>query len=241
MIEDINLALITGVDIPIPNFQTTIHQPTIKEISLIGEKSFFTGAQLICINKKLLEDATAVQIKSNFELFQSILKEQKEKINCVINTLSLLFPQGRVMMTPRSIAIILADDRVIDLNEESFEQFQELVRIILCIHYSEGQDFNPADKRAEEIAKKLLKARQRVAAQKKAEEGESSLGQYVSVVTVGISSMSLNDVINLTIYQLYDLIERYGLYTSWDLDIRSRLAGGTSNKPMENWMKPLHK
>jgi hypothetical protein len=37
--------------------------------------------------------------------------------------------------------------------------------------------------------------------------------------------MSLNDMMNLTVYQLYDLIERYSLYTHWDIDIRSRLAG----------------
>jgi hypothetical protein len=41
-------------------------------------------------------------------------------------------------------------------------------------------------------------------------------------------------------YQLYDLIERYGLYINWDLDIKSRLAGASGDKPVENWMKPIH-
>jgi hypothetical protein len=31
---------------------------------------------------------------------------------------------------------------------------------------------------------------------------------------------------DLTMYQMYDLIERYSLYVNWDIDIRSRLAGG---------------
>jgi hypothetical protein len=38
--------------------------------------------------------------------------------------------------------------------------------------------------------------------------------------------MSLEDCTNLTMYQLYDLVERYSLYVSWDMDIRCRLAGG---------------
>jgi hypothetical protein len=38
--------------------------------------------------------------------------------------------------------------------------------------------------------------------------------------------MSLDDCLNLTMYQLYDLVERYSLYINWDIDIRSRLAGG---------------
>ena len=40
---DHRLALMTGVDIPIPELQVTIHQPTIKEISMIGEQDFFIG------------------------------------------------------------------------------------------------------------------------------------------------------------------------------------------------------
>jgi hypothetical protein len=64
--------------------------------------------------------------------------------------------------------------------------------------------------------------------------------QYLSALTIGISSMSLSDAMNLTIYQLYDLLERYSLYINWDLDIRSRLAGAKVDKPVENWMKSIH-
>jgi hypothetical protein len=60
------------------------------------------------------------------------------------------------------------------------------------------------------------------------------------VLTIGIGSMSLKNAIELTIYQLYDLIERYSLYINWDLDIRSRLAGAKGDKPVDNWMKSIH-
>ena len=87
-----------------------------------------------------------------------------------------------------------------------------------------------------------MKARQKVAAAKAAEQGDaSSLGQYLSVITVGIGSMSLQDCLELTIYQLYDLVERYSMYVNWDLDIRSRLAGAKGDKPVDNWMKPIKK
>ena len=48
---DIRLALMTGVDIPIPECQLTLRQPTIREISMIGEREFFTGAQVLCMDK----------------------------------------------------------------------------------------------------------------------------------------------------------------------------------------------
>jgi len=40
---DTRLALMTGVPIPIPECQITIHQPSIEEISLLGEEDFFIG------------------------------------------------------------------------------------------------------------------------------------------------------------------------------------------------------
>ena len=40
------LSLMTGIDIPIPELQAVIHQPTIEEISMIGEQEFFLGAQV---------------------------------------------------------------------------------------------------------------------------------------------------------------------------------------------------
>ena len=99
--------------------------------------------------------------------------------------------------------------------------------------------FNPADKKAEEIAAKLMKARQRVAEQN-GSAGSSVFSQYLSILTVGLSSMSIFDLMNLTMYQLYDLIERYMLFTNWDMDIRSRLAGGKPDSKPDNWMKNIH-
>jgi hypothetical protein len=63
--------------------------------------------------------------------------------------------------------------------------------------------------------------------------------QYLSILTVGLS-MSLFDAIKLTMYQIYDLMERYSKYINWDLDIRSRLAGASADKPVENWMDNIH-
>ena len=38
--------------------------------------------------------------------------------------------------------------------------------------------------------------------------------------------MDIDKVSSFTLYQLYDIMERYSLYLNWDLDVRTRLAGG---------------
>ena len=52
--------------------------------------------------------------------------------------------------------------------------------------------------------------------------------------------MSLQELMDLTMYQLYDLVERYQLYISWDIDIRARLAGAKPDDHPDNWMKNIH-
>ena len=84
-----------------------------------------------------------------------------------------------------------------------------------------------------------MKARQKVAQQKATENSGSMFTQYLSVLTIG-TSLTLKDTMELTMYQLYDLVERYSMYLNWDIDIRSRMAGAKGDKPIENWMKQIH-
>jgi len=84
-----------------------------------------------------------------------------------------------------------------------------------------------------------MRGRQRVAEQNGSAQ-TSIFSQYLSILTIGLSSMGLNDLLNLTMYQLYDLFERYMLYTNWDIDLRARLAGTKPDSQPDNWMKNIH-
>lgn len=241
---DYRLGLMTGIDLPIPELQTTIHQPTIKEISLIGEQDFFIGIQLLCIKKQMyIQDENLLNSTNNFQIFMAIMNEKQtaEKKTAVQQVLTLLFPQSNVIFTPRSI-VLNSSQGMVTIDEGNFEILQQLLNEQFCLKGSGQEQFNPEGQKAKEIAQKLMRARQRVAEQKMQGEGGSGsmFSQYLSILTIAIGSMSLTDLSNLTMYQIYDLIERYTLYLNWDLDIRSRLAGGKPDKPAENWMKNIH-
>lgn len=239
---DYKLALMTGTDIPFPELQITIHQPTIKEISLIGETTFFTGIQVLSIDKNLyIEDEKLLAQTNNFEIFMAIMSEEQtyDKKVAVLDTLTLLLPEIKVIFTPRSMVFNL-DEVIITIDEGNFETFQQLIKVIFCLDKGDQSTFNPQGKKAKEIAQKLMKARQRVAELNKDKNGGSMLGRYLSILTIGINSMTLEDCYNLTLYQIYDLMERYTLYLNWDLDIRARMAGAKAEKPLEDWMKNIH-
>ena len=240
---DYRLALATGVDIPIPELQIIMHQPTIKEISMIGEQNFFNGVQLLTVQKSMyIEDETLLANTTNFQIFMTMMSEKQllDKREAVIQTLSLLFPKAKIVFTPRSLLINEEENSSI-IDEGNFNILQELLQKVFCLQSQGQQTFNPANAKAKAIADKLMKGRKRVAEAKAKEQGdESMLGQYLSILTIGTGSMSLQNCIDLTMYQLYDLVERYTLYVNWDLDIRSRMAGAKGDKPVENWMKPIH-
>lgn len=238
---DYRLALMTGVDIPIPELQVTIHQPTIKEISMIGEQDFFIGIQILCIDKKMyIEDESLLANTTNFQIFMTMLNEQQmaDKKQAVQQVLTLLFPQTKIIFTPRSILLNINQENII-IDEGNFEQLQDVLIQQFCLQGSGQEQYNPKDKKAREIAQKLMKARQKVAKLKATENSGSMFTQYLSVLTIG-TSLTLKDAMELTMYQLYDLIERYSMYLNWDIDIRSRMAGAKVDKPVENWMKQIH-
>lgn len=240
---DKRLALMAGSDIPIPECQLTLHQPTIKEISFMGEEDFFKGVQCLCLHKTMfVEDKDALSNINNFQIFMTMMmdKETVDKKNSVLQLLTILFPKYKVMVTPRSL-LFQGDGDSHMVDESNFEQMQEVIRTVFCANTGpmDQQAFNPANDQAREIAQKLMRGRQRVAAQRGGST-QSAFSRYLSILTIGLSSMSLHELVNLTMYQMYDLLERYMLYMNWDINIRTRLAGGKPDSQPEDWMKDIH-
>lgn len=240
---DVRLALMAGTDIPIPELQLTVHQPTIKEISYMGETDFFMGVQCLCLYKSMfVKDKDDLDSITNFQIFMTIMneKETSDKKFAVLQILQLLFPEYHILLTPISL-VFQKEEFTVAIDESNFDIFQEVLREIFCAKQGpmDQQAFNPANEKAREIADKLMRGRQRVAAQQGG-ENSSVFSRYLSMLTVGLSSMSLLDLINTTMFQLYDLTERYILFMNWDIDVRTRLAGGSPDSQPDNWMKNIH-
>lgn len=244
--KDIRLALMAGIDIPIPELQLTLYQPRIQDIAFMGENDFFTALHYLCLDKtQLVEDESLLHDLTNFQVLLKVIEqsESKEKKNAIITLLSMLFPSCKPLITPRSIVlqnIETGSSTLID--SDNFEVLQDTLKEILCvssIFQGDNIVYNPGNAAAKRIADKLMRGR-RKAAELKGKSNESAISRYLSILAVGLFSMSLEDCLGLTLYQLFDLVERYTLYLDWDVDLRIRLAGGTPKSEAENWMKNIH-
>lgn len=241
---DTRLALACGTDYVIEECALIAHQPTIKEIALIGESAYFTAIQTLTINKNMVsfQGEKDLEVISNFQIFMMIMteKETADKKQNVLDILGLMFPQYKITIFPRSL-IFNAGGNSIMIDESNFEYLQQAVKDIFCLSLSptDQTSFNPANAQAKEIADKLMRGRARVAEQQGPLNKGSILGQYISILSVGLP-MSYTDCLNLTVYMVYDLIERHQLKTEWDIYIDTCLAGGSPETKPDNWMQNIH-
>lgn len=74
---DSRLALMAGTDIPVPECRIVLHQPTITEISFVGEEDFFIGIQTLCLSKTMfIEDERALEKVNNFQIFMTVMNDK---------------------------------------------------------------------------------------------------------------------------------------------------------------------
>lgn len=239
---DTRLAMICGTEIPVESCQLVLHQPRLEEIAYIGERVFFSGVQTLCLHKTMfIEDKILLANTTNFQIFMMIMseKEAKDKKEDVKQVIKLILPDYQFLITPNSL-VFKKDDITTLVDESNFEDFQKALRDIFCMLDGpmDQQTFNPINDKAKEIADKIMKGRQKVA-ELKGETNVSVFTQYISMLTIGLH-ISMLDLKQLTMFQLYDLVERFMLWINWDIDLRSRLAGAKPDEHPENWMKNIH-
>lgn len=252
-IADLNMALITGIDIPITGCQLILHQPTISEIAYIGEDRFFQGVQCLTLDASMFVNKVMSTIAdkddlngiNNFQIFIAMMQDQNFRMKryLVLSVLSLFFPMYKITFTPNSIVFIDSqkEEHVISMvDENNFYEFQQVIKAVCCTNSGpmDKQSFNPGNEQAKKIAQKLMRARQRVAKEKNGEE-VSVFNNYISILAVGLA-MPVTTFSNYTMYMLFDQMERFILHVHWDTDVRIRIAGGKPEKEVENWMKTLH-
>ena len=107
---DNELLLLSGEDIPFIEAQLTIHQPKIKEISLIGEKNFFAGCQFLTFTKENLtgQDKIGLENKSDFDILMSIMCSNDKEVQykeSVLMFLTLLFPDYKIKIINTDIIL----------------------------------------------------------------------------------------------------------------------------------------
>lgn len=232
--------------IPFIEAQIEIHQPTINEISLIGEKNFFIGCQVLTVSKNslLISDKVVSESYSNFDIFMSAMqsREKVEHKNSVNMVLSLLFPECTIKVTNN--AILLASPRTSTrITAENFDAFQDILKSMFDLgdfDMSLG-NYDPYDERARKIAEKLNKGKEKIAKSRGTDEEKdiAIFSRYISILSVGLQK-DKNELLNYNVFQLKDEFKRFQKKQSFDVYVQAKMAGAQNLDEIDNWMDELH-
>lgn len=243
------LILLSGADIPFVEGALTIHQPTIYEISLIGEEALFLGCELLKFSKDILsqEDKLRLSEYSDFNILMSIMNDKSGSmaynISCAKSVLSLIFPFYTIEFTPLEAKFTGRKEDVQDgqLNDSNFIAFKEILKSMFCLQSSASERYSIGDgELAKKIAEKFKKRQQKLAELAPKQNNKSAIfSKYISILAVG-EHKDINSFMKYTVYQLFDEFQRYQLKLSHDSYIQARLAGARDLKEPENWMQDIH-
>lgn len=238
------LLVLSGEDILFDLGNVVIHQPRLKEIAFLGEEMFFTGCEFLRFSKDNLGDEDKIHLEnySNFEVLMSMMKENnitiKQHKNCLLGVLSLVFPNYKISL--RQFEIVLTQegiDQEFIINKDNFEAFKDIIETIFCLK-SQEEDINPSGEMAKRIADKLKKRKQRLSEVSK-DKKVAILSRYVSILAAG-QAKDINQLMNYTVFQLFDEFKRYQQKMGYDIYLSARMAGASDLEEPDDWMQDNH-
>ena len=244
-----DLLLLSGNDIPFPEAQLTIHQPTLKEISYIGEEAFFIGCGFLNFSKDLLSDSDKIRLSnySDFDIFMSIMihgeQDAKKSLDSAYLVLQLIFPLYTISVRDEGI-VLTQNKKEFFINKSNFNNFKAIVSEMFNLKLGslKEDEYNPSGDMAARIVEKFKKRHEKLNNMAKEMLGNekriSILNRYASILAVGLKK-NLNELMQYTVYQLYDEFQRFQLKMQWDAYIQAKMAGAKDLEEVDNWMIDL--
>lgn len=244
---DNELIFLSGADIPFIAGTVTIHQPTIYEISMIGEEALFVGCELLKFSKDTLPDEDKIRLQhyTDFNILMSIINDNSgslsHNISCALQVLNLLFPYYRIVYSSEAILFQQPDSYELcgQLNATNFLEFKEILVKMFCLNKTSAETYNVEGELAKKIANKFKQRQQKLAEVSNKTDKVAIFGRYISILTVG-THKDMNAFMKYTVYQLFDEFQRFELKMGYDIYYQARMAGASDLKEPEDWMKDIH-
>lgn len=246
--------MLCGLPIKIDSCKIAITQPTIQDICGYGEDNFFMAIKLLTeteeITKPVKQGNSQLGMLSDFQLLMVILNQDNALRESIQQFFNLIFPNYRCDFDNGSINFFIEEETKIvgQINPMNFSDLQRVLKELFLPSDLKDQEnnYNPANKLAEEIAEKLKKGnaiRNQLKAEKGDGEEKSLLGTYLSILSIGLS-MDIRILVQYTPFQLYDAFKRYTAKIADDFYQKittTPLMDASKMKQPDSWMGAIYK
>lgn len=243
---------LSGMPVPVPECNIIITQPKVRDVVMFGEDEFLVITNILAhpenLTQEVKEGNSQLEIISDFQLLMMIFNNEPLIKDSIDKLFELIFPDYEVKFEDSSILFILVDEegnkrpcgRITPFN---FEHFSNLINDLFEPQNDQEKEYNPANKKAAEIAEKIKKGREKAARQKGGDIAQSLFGRYTSILAIGMQ-MDIHVFYDYTPFQLYDAFNRYFAKVSSDFYSKvatTPLMDTSKMEEPEEWFRTLYK
>lgn len=164
----------------------------------------------------------------------------KKSVTSAKLVLSLIFPQYELKVLPNLLLLNKENEdgtkQQCIINNDNFEEFKSIVEEMFCISFASGNSYNPADKKAEEIVKKLKDRHKKLSAKSKSSNKQINiLYRYILILSLG-NHHTIPQLMEYTVYQLFSQFKKFEKKYSYDVWFKAKIAGAEGLQDVENWL-----
>lgn len=153
--------------------------------------------------------------------------------------LSLIFPEYQLKKMPNMLLL----NREVDgkkeqgiINNDNFESFKEIIKEMFCLNTLGGKaDYNPANKLAEQIANKFRDRHKKLQKKTAGQKNINILSRYISILVLA-NQHTYSELMQYTVYQLFDQFKRFQKKYSYDTWFQAKLAGAENLEDVDSWL-----
>lgn len=166
--------------------------------------------------------------------------EMRKTARAALDVLTLIFPLYAVEVRNTQL-VLKKDDQEMFITRENYPEFKSILQEMFSLKMNEAEKYNPQGDMASKIAEKLNKRHQTLAKLSGTNidpKNISILNRYASILAVG-TQKTLPNLMQYTVYQLYDEFQRFQLKMQWDTYVQAKMAGAKDLEEVDNWMIDL--
>lgn len=240
MLNEQHMRLLRGK--PIKVGLINVYPWTLGEIDDFGESNYNIFISLLLTNKdKLSEvegiDKDALSEISDYEAMCGLVLGNKDTERIMLSGLTKTFNTD-VSFDAYNGFFIKYNETSVYLNG-LYKDIQKVIEAQNVLNANNKSDFNPANKAAKKMYEKIIERRNKVLKKQKKDKG-SSLSDIISVVSTYKDGLNLNNIWDLTVYQLYDHYFRLLIWDDYRVSsIHLPHMDEKDRKKIKHWSLPI--
>lgn len=231
--QDIQLRLLANMPIEIDGIGK-LQLPTLTEIIRMGESTYNYHLSLILFSKNLVTSQD-VNEYSDFEVLSSLLLYDREFRKVIFEAIETFFDVSP-QITSEGLVYFGDLSEFTILTEEKWNLIQKIIKLGNYIHGHQEDEYKPGNERARKFLEQQKKRKEMVAKLKKKEQ---PINLHSIISAVAWRTNGFEQLLNLTIYQLYDGFYRLGLIDNYHYTFTGIYTGNIDGSkiklPEINW------